>query len=194
MCGILCGCGNLPEPYAPPAQRRLFEAPPEAARIINMSDADAENHFVHDVSPELDGNTWRWTGKRPTIRLRTGANPKLLYSIDFAIAGVHPSAHRSGHALIVRERSSSLPGPVCIAGAAPAQKTGSRRVAGAERERNARRRDRQTVDASSARRDASGLHSGGAGIWNRRGWGKNESPRGTGRCGIHRRGLLRAGI
>src|SRR4051812_22856479 len=86
MCGLLCGCGNLPEPYAPPAQRQLFVAPPEAARLINMSDADAENHFIHDVSPELDGNTWRWTGRRPTIRLRTGTNPKLAYSMDFVIA------------------------------------------------------------------------------------------------------------
>src|SRR5579863_4660726 len=87
MCGLLCGCGNLPEPYAPPAQRPLFEAPPEGPRILNMSDADAEIHFVNDVSPELEGSTWRWTGKRPTIRLRTGSNPKLAYSIDFAIAG-----------------------------------------------------------------------------------------------------------
>ena len=87
MWGLLCGCGNLPEPYPPPAQRPLLKARPEAVRILNMSDADAESHFVHDVSLELDGNTWRWTGKRPTIRLRTGEDPKLVYSIDFAIAG-----------------------------------------------------------------------------------------------------------
>ena len=87
MCGFLCGCGNLPEPYAPPAQRPFFEAPPEAARILNMADADAESHFVQDISAELEGNTWRWTGKRPTIRLHPNSNQKLVYSIDFAIAG-----------------------------------------------------------------------------------------------------------
>ena len=86
MCGLLCGCGNLPEPYAPPAQRPFFEAPPEAARILNMADADAESHFVQDISAELAGNTWRWTGKRPTIRLHLNSNRKLVYSIDFAIA------------------------------------------------------------------------------------------------------------
>ena len=87
MCGLLCGCGNLPEPYAPPTQRPFFEASPEAAHIINMADADAESHFVQDISRELDGDTWRWTGKRPTIRMRAGSNQKLVYSIDFTIAG-----------------------------------------------------------------------------------------------------------
>jgi hypothetical protein len=85
MCGLLCGCGNLPEPYAPPAQRRFFAAPPEAARILNMADAGAESHFVQDISAELEGNTWRWTGKRPTILLHLNSNQKLVYSIDFAI-------------------------------------------------------------------------------------------------------------
>jgi hypothetical protein len=83
MCGLLCGCGNLPEPYAPPTQRPFFEAPPEAPRILNMADDGAESHFIQDISAELEGNTWRWTGKRPTIRLNS--NQKLVYSIDFAI-------------------------------------------------------------------------------------------------------------
>ena len=87
MCGLLCGCGNFPEPYAPPAQRPFFEAPTETVRILNMADADAERHFVRDIAAALQGNTWRWTGKRPTIRLRLASNQKLTYSIDFAIAG-----------------------------------------------------------------------------------------------------------
>lgn len=87
MCGFLCGCSNLPEPYAPPAQRPFFEPSPESARVLSMADADAESHFVHDISAELQVNTWRWTGKRPTIRLHPNTNQKLVYSIDFAIAG-----------------------------------------------------------------------------------------------------------
>jgi hypothetical protein len=84
--GILCGCGNLPEPYAPPAQRPFFEAPTEAVRVLNMADADAERHFVQDISAELEANTWRWTGKRPTIHLHPNSNQKLVFSMDFAIA------------------------------------------------------------------------------------------------------------
>ena len=86
MYGLLCGCSNLPDPYPPPPQRPFFEAPPEAARILNMADADAESHFVRDISPELQGNTWRWTGKRPTIRLHLRSNQKLMYSMHFVIA------------------------------------------------------------------------------------------------------------
>ena len=87
MCGLLCGCGHLPEPYAPPAQRPFFEAPLEAARVLNMADAGVEGHFIQDISAELEGNTWRWTGKRPTLRLHLKSNQKLVYSIGFAIAG-----------------------------------------------------------------------------------------------------------
>ena len=86
MCGLLCACGNLPEPYAPPAQRPFFDAPTEAVRILNMADADAERHFIQDISAELEANTWRWTGKRPSIRLHPNSNQKLVYSMDFAIA------------------------------------------------------------------------------------------------------------
>ena len=86
MCGLLCGCGDLPEPYAPPEQRPVFKAPPEAARILNMADADAESHFVQDIDAALQGNTWRWTGKRPTIRLHLNSRQKLVYSMDFVIA------------------------------------------------------------------------------------------------------------
>lgn len=86
MCGLLCGCGNLPEPYPPPAQRPIFQAPAEVVRILNMADADAESHFVQDIDAALQGSTWRWTGKRPSIRLHPNSIQKLAYSIDFAIA------------------------------------------------------------------------------------------------------------
>ncbi len=57
------------------------------ARLLDMADADAETHFVRDISAELEGNTWRWTGKRPTITLRSGSKDEMVYSIDFVIAG-----------------------------------------------------------------------------------------------------------
>jgi hypothetical protein len=55
--------------------------------VLDMADADSETHFVQDISDSLQANTWRWTGKRPTIRLFPGLNRKLRYSIDFAVAG-----------------------------------------------------------------------------------------------------------
>ena len=59
----------------------------EAARILNMADADAESHFVQDISATLEANTWRWTGKRPTIRLHPRYEAEAGVLIDFAIAG-----------------------------------------------------------------------------------------------------------
>jgi hypothetical protein len=85
LSGFLCGCGNLPEPYAPPSQRPVFETPFGGVRVLNMADADAETLFVHDISPALQANTWRWTGKRPAIRMFPGTAQKLNYSIDFTI-------------------------------------------------------------------------------------------------------------
>jgi hypothetical protein len=87
LSGVLCGCASLPESYSPPPQRPFFEAPPEAARILSMADADAESHFVQDISLSLEANSWRWTGKRPTIRLHPDSNRRMMFSIDLAIAG-----------------------------------------------------------------------------------------------------------
>ena len=85
--GFLCGCGGLPESYAPPPQRPVFEAPAGSVRVLDMADSDAETHFVEDISPGLEASTWRWTGKRPTIRMFPGTTQRLSYYIDFAIAG-----------------------------------------------------------------------------------------------------------
>ena len=52
-----------------------------------MADSDAETHFVQDISPSLEANTWRWTGKRPTIQLSPVSNQNLYYIIDFVVAG-----------------------------------------------------------------------------------------------------------
>lgn len=90
LCGVLsvflCGCGDLPEPYAPPAQQPVFEAPAESVRVLKMADPGAATHFVQDISQSLEANTWRWTGKRPTVRVFPGSNRKLRYFIDFEIA------------------------------------------------------------------------------------------------------------
>jgi hypothetical protein len=87
LCAILSGCGNVVESYAPPPQRPVFEAPISGVRVLNMADTDAETHFVQDISPSLEANTWRWTGKRPAIRMFPGTTQNLSYLMDFAIPG-----------------------------------------------------------------------------------------------------------
>ena len=76
----------MPGPFAPPVQREPLEdfRPYRFSAIVDMSDEDAKAHFVQDFTPS-PASTWRWTGKRPTVRVRMRASEKLRYTIDFAI-------------------------------------------------------------------------------------------------------------
>lgn len=78
----------MPEPYAPPEQRQPIEVsrPYRVSRVINMDDGDATSYIVRDILG-LTGS-WRWTGKRPQIRVPIRANENLHYSIDFTLPEV----------------------------------------------------------------------------------------------------------
>jgi hypothetical protein len=52
--------------------------------IIDMSDESSSTHFVRDLTSNAT-STWRWTGKRPTLRVRMRSAQNLRYIIDFAI-------------------------------------------------------------------------------------------------------------
>lgn len=81
----LCGCQNMPGPYAPPVQRPVFEEyQPEFVNIVNMGDPDAPAHFVQDISNKAEGS-WRWCGQRPTVIVRVKSAEQLKYTIDFAV-------------------------------------------------------------------------------------------------------------
>ena len=79
-------CQNMPEPFAPPVQRQPLPdfRPYRISGIVNMSDVDAQKHFVQDITG-LQAATWRWTGKRPTVRVTVRSAENLKYTIDFAI-------------------------------------------------------------------------------------------------------------
>jgi hypothetical protein len=83
---FLSACQNMPEPYAPPVQRQPLPdfRPYRISAIVNMSDEDAGGHFIRDISP-LGTVSWRWTGKRPTVRVRIRTAERLRYTIDFAL-------------------------------------------------------------------------------------------------------------
>lgn len=82
----LSGCRNPPESYAPPAQRQPFESfkPYAALRIVDMAAPGANSHFIQDISSKLENGAWRWTDKRPTVRVNPNSNLGLTYLIDFA--------------------------------------------------------------------------------------------------------------
>jgi len=84
---FLSSCQNMPGPFAPPVQRQPLGdfRPYRISAIVDMADEDAPNHFVEDIT-SLDATTWRWTGKRPVVRVRPRSTENLRYTIDFAIA------------------------------------------------------------------------------------------------------------
>jgi hypothetical protein len=93
--GLVCtpvllasACRNMPGPFAPPVQRQPLEdfRPYRMSAIIDMSDEDATTHFVEDLTSNAAA-TWRWTGQRPTLRVRMRSAEHLRYTIDFGIAG-----------------------------------------------------------------------------------------------------------
>jgi len=87
----LCACQNMPESYAPPVQRPIFEEyHPEFVNIVNMGDVDAPTRFVQDISPLAEGaeHSWRWCKQRPTVKIRVKATANLKYTVDLAVPDV----------------------------------------------------------------------------------------------------------
>ncbi len=87
MAVLVSSCQNMPEPYAPPVQRQPFEEgrPHRMQRMVNMSDGDWSAHLVQDIQPG-DPAPWKWTGRKPTVKVVVRTNQGLRYSIDFSIA------------------------------------------------------------------------------------------------------------
>ena len=91
---LLCGCQNIPAPYAPPEQRQPFDhfEPYRITRVVDMADGDANQHFVKDILG--DSGPWRWAVKHPEVRVRMRTNQNLHYTIDFSI--VHETFKDTG--------------------------------------------------------------------------------------------------
>ena len=83
---IASACRNMPGPFAPPVQRQPLEdfRPYRMSAIVDMSDEDAKTHFVQGLTSNATP-TWRWTGQRPTVRVRMRSAENLRYTIDFAV-------------------------------------------------------------------------------------------------------------
>jgi hypothetical protein len=84
----LCACRNAPQAYPPPAQFHPFvDYQPRFVSVVNMADPDAPRRFVRDISLYADGS-WRWSQKRPAVRLRLSSNQDLKYTADFTLPDV----------------------------------------------------------------------------------------------------------
>ncbi len=59
--------------------------PDSVGSFVAMNHPRAELYFVSDVGKTLEGNLWRWAGKRPTLRFRVPSSERLSFTADLTI-------------------------------------------------------------------------------------------------------------
>lgn len=71
-----------------PFQRPALTANDESAlrSFVRMADPEAPRHFLGGVSPTLEAGSWRWTGKRPELRLFVRSEAAARLRVEFAVA------------------------------------------------------------------------------------------------------------
>ena len=85
---VLTGCISQPQTYAPPIQREPVlngQAPKPPKDILRMSERETDAYIVQDI-PRESADAWRWTGKRPTVRLFVADPGGRKLVVDYSIA------------------------------------------------------------------------------------------------------------
>ena len=79
----------MPGSFTPPVQRQPLEEfrPYRISAIVDMSDEDAQMHFVQGLT-SYASPAWRWAGQHPVLRLRMRSGESLRYTIDFSVPEV----------------------------------------------------------------------------------------------------------
>jgi hypothetical protein len=86
--GFLTGCASQPQTYAPPVQREPVlngQTPKPPKHILAMSDHETDSFIIQDI-PLGSSGPWRWTGKRPTVRLYVDDPNGHSLVADYSIA------------------------------------------------------------------------------------------------------------
>ena len=83
----LAACHREPEWYPPPAQQHPIANPdpPPASMMVDMTDVDVDEHIVSDIGPSQGSTPWRWTRKRPTLKIRVLQTKNVKFVADFAV-------------------------------------------------------------------------------------------------------------
>ena len=82
----LAGCVSQPDFYAPPAQRKpLDENLLRIEPMVEMSSPTADQFIVKDIDKGAQKTPWRWTQKRPTVRVGLRSTSNYRFHVEFAI-------------------------------------------------------------------------------------------------------------
>jgi hypothetical protein len=87
LCALAVGCNHTPQLQPLPPQRVSGSAvqPDSVGSFVAMNHPRAELYFAGDVSKSLEGNVWRWAGKKPTLRFRLPSTENLSFTADFTV-------------------------------------------------------------------------------------------------------------
>jgi hypothetical protein len=87
LCLFSAACVSQPEIYAPPAQRKPLdqEILVRSQPMLEMSDPSVDRFIVSDIAKGQQPSPWRWTGKRPTVKIPLKTVLNLKYVMQFAL-------------------------------------------------------------------------------------------------------------
>src|SRR5690348_15938579 len=82
---LAAGCNTAQDGWAPPVRRDPLSFAPKKGHVVNMNDPYAMAYVVQDVRDLLEAGAWRWTSRRPELRIYLDEIRGLKFTTDFTL-------------------------------------------------------------------------------------------------------------
>ncbi|HXJ42006.1 MAG TPA: hypothetical protein VNH18_22200 [Bryobacteraceae bacterium] len=71
--------------WSPRVRRNPLSLTPTKGHVVNMNDPFAMAYIVQDVRNQLEAGAWRWTSRRPELRIYLDDTRGLKFTTDFSV-------------------------------------------------------------------------------------------------------------
>src|SRR5579859_5294016 len=85
LLALLAGCNTAQDSWAPPVRRNPLTFAQRKGQVVNMNDPYAMSYVVQDVRNLLEAGAWRWTSRRPELRIYLDDVRGLKFTTDFTV-------------------------------------------------------------------------------------------------------------
>src|SRR5260221_12813392 len=82
---LAAGCNTSGESWSPSIRRNPLSFTPKKGTVVNMNDPYAMAYVVEDVRDLLEAGAWRWTSRRPELRIYLDDIRGLKFTTDFTV-------------------------------------------------------------------------------------------------------------
>jgi hypothetical protein len=82
---LAAGCNTVQDGWTPPLRRNPLNLTPAKGHVVNMNDPYAMAYVVQDVRDLLEAGVWRWTSRRPELRVYLDDIGGLKFTTDFTV-------------------------------------------------------------------------------------------------------------